>query len=154
MLDEGGLLAEGVLGAGTDGVAHLDGDGGIPQLLLIQGGDVDAPGDEGAGLLLNDVQGTGDAVEDIAQQAGAQLDGHGRAGGGDGLTGGQTGGVLVDLHGGHAAAHAYDLANQTLITHVHHIHHGQTLAADDGDNRAVDALDNILAHSIILTTNR
>ena len=98
--------------------------------------------------------GSSDRTVELAQQAGAQFDGHGCAGGGDGLTGGQTGGVLVDLHGGHTAAHAYDLANQTLITHVHHVHHGQSLAADDGDNRAVDALDNILAHSIILTTNR
>ena len=115
----------------------------VPFLLQVQRGNVHAPAQERPGLFLDDLQGAGDAVEDMAQQAGTQQDGHGSALARHALAGAQPAGVLVDLHGGSAAVHAHHLADEGFVSHVDHIHHGKAAAAGDGDDRAVDPVDHI-----------
>lgn len=119
-------------------------EGDIPRLLLVQGGDVQPTADEGAALRLNDLEGAGNAVEDVGQHAGAQGDGHGGPLAHHRLAGLEAGRVLVDLDGGGRAVHTDHLADQALLAHADHIHHGQALAAGHLDDRAVDAVDGIV----------
>ena len=147
MEDGGGLLALGVEGAGLDRVALFHSDLHVPFLGEVQGGDVDPSAQEGAGDGLQALQGAGNAVEDVAQQAGAQHQGHGGPGGGDRLAGGQSGGVLIHLHGGHIPFHAHHFTDELLVAGKHHVHHGQAFAAYHLYHRAVDTVNAIFTHS-------
>ena len=142
--DEGGLRTLGIERAGGENVPLLDRDGHIPFLLQVQGGEVEAPADEGAALLLDDPEGAGDAVKDIGEQARPQENGHGLALGDHGLPGGEAGGVLVDLDGGQVGLDPHHLADEALVPHSYHVHHGQAPAPLDGDHRAVDAVNSVI----------
>ena len=140
------LPAVGVENAGLDLVAllHVHRDG--PQLLQIQGGQINPPPQKGPGDFLQSLQRPTDAVEDVAQQSGTQPQGHGRSGGGHHLTRLQPGGVLIDLNGGHVSVHADYFTDELLTTHIDHVLHGQPPASGDLDHRAVHTINLILFH--------
>ena len=145
MQDDRGLGAGGVHLAGNDLVPHLHGHGHIPLGVGVKAGDVAAAGDEGAALLFEGGQRPLDAVVDIAQDAGAQGNAQGAAGGGHRLAGRKAAGLLVDLNGGELLIHTDDFAHQMVVADMDHFHHGKASLAFDGDHRAVDAVNEILS---------
>jgi hypothetical protein len=73
-------------------VADLDGGCELPLLLAVEGRDGDTAGDvDGLGHLGNGLEGTLDTVVDTVEQTGAELDGQGLSGTGDGVTDHDTG---------------------------------------------------------------
>ena len=122
-------------------VAYLCGCNEVPLLLVVNGGDLNAAGDGVAAALHDFFQGALNAVINIFNHAGSQLDAQGEAGGFHRNAGAKAGGFLVDLNGGCIAAHLDDLTDQTLRTYADYVIHigvRQTL----GNHQRTGNLDN------------
>ena len=147
-----GFIALGIHLTRGEGIAGLYENGHVPLLFRIQRGNMNATPDERAGGFFNAPEGTANSVENIAQQTRPQGNGHGRPLGNHRHAGNEPCGVLIDLDGGFIALHGDNLADEPLRPNADHIHHRKALAALDGDNRAVDALNVVIyfCHSCLL----
>ena len=118
-------------------VAFL-GDRGVgPFFLTGEGGDFDAAGQVvGVGLLNDFLQRALDAVVNIFDDAGAELDAQRRAGSFHLSAGAQAGGLLIDLNGGPVAGHRKDFTDQPLIAHADGVLHIRIAHAVGDDQRA------------------
>ncbi len=102
----------------------------IPFCLPGDGIYLDAAGDGIAHLLADIFQRALDAVVNLADQAGPQLHGQGRACGINFFPGADACRLFIYLNGGPVAAHFDDLADQPLGADAHHVKHigvGQAL---------------------------
>ena len=145
--DGGGLLDGADDVAAHHLVALLGGGHEVPLLLPVQGGDLDAAGDGGAGDLHDALQGALDAVVDVFDEAGTQLHGQGGAGGLHRRAGTQAGGLLVDLDGGGVAVHGEDLTDEALLAHADHVGHVGVRKSGGHHQRSGD-FDNLSAAQI------
>ena len=139
--DGGGLLDGADDVAALHLVAGLGGGLEVPVLLAVQGRDLDAAGNGGAGDLHDALQGPLDAVVDIFDQAGAQLHRQGGAGGFYRRAGAQAGGLLIDLDGGGVPVHGEDLADEALLAHADHVGHVGVRKSRGDHQRAGDFYD-------------
>ena len=111
----------------------------LPFLFPVQGGHLYAAGQVVAPRLFHDAfQRTLDTVVNIFDDTGAQLHGHGRAGGLHRRAGAQAGGLLIDLDGRGVAVHGEDLTDQALLSHPDHVGHIGVLQPGGHHQRAGD----------------
>ena len=122
--------------AAGDLVAGLGSGLKLPLFLTVQRGHLNASCDGGAGELHDLLQGALNTVVNIFQQAGAQLNGQGRAGGDYFRTGADAGGLFVDLNRGGVAVHRQNLTDQMLLAYSDHVCHVGVLHAGGNDQRA------------------
>ena len=113
--------------------AHLlaagGGRGELPDTLLVDRGRLDAAGDELAVVAGDHVQRPLDAVVDLLDESGAELDRELRAGGGHLLARADAAGLLVDLDRHAVALDADDLAEQAGVADLDHLVHDRVLQA-------------------------
>ena len=127
-------------------VTDLDGHGDSPQPVGVERGNRRASADERARLLLDRLQGTLDAVEDVVEYARSQKYVHRCARACDGVARLEACCFLIDLNRGELVGDTDHLAHEVLRTDVHHFHHLKAIGVFDGDNRAVDSVYYIIIH--------
>jgi len=146
-------------GAAADGVSGADGRHEMPLLLAVQRRDRDASADVDVGCLADDFQGSLDAVVDGADHAGPQFHGQLHAGSVDGVVGGDSGGVFVDLDHGAVGFELDQLADELLLADADEFEHlgvGDAHDLDDGPVDPPDLSNDSIAHgcSCGLSVNR
>jgi len=113
-----------------------------PVLVPGQGGDVDSLGDvDVAGGLEDVLEGTLDTVENGSHNSGAELHGKRLALTEDGVSDGQTGGILVDLDGGGVALELDDLSDELGVSDTDKLVHRCSAHAVSDDQRSGDLED-------------
>ena len=123
-------------------VSHLGDSGEVPLLLAVERGDLLAARQEvAARLLADDLQRALDAVVNILDQTGAELNRQRRAGRHDLCPRAEARGLFIHLNGGTIAAHRQNFADEVLLAHADDIRHIRFRKSRRHDQRAGDLND-------------
>ena len=127
-------------------VAHRDLHGDCPVSFGVERGYRRASADERARLLLDRLERTLDAVENVVDDARSEQDVHRRARARDRVARLEACRLLIHLDRGQPVGDADDLADKILLSDVNHFHHLKAVRVLDGDNRTVDSVYYIIVH--------
>ena len=123
-------------------VSHLGDSGEVPLLLAVERGDLLATRQEvAARLLADDLQRALDAVVNILDQTGAELNRQRRAGRHDLCPRAEARGLFIHLNSGGIAAHRQNFADEVLLAHADDIRHIRFRKSRRHDQRAGDLND-------------
>ena len=126
---------------GGEGVAGADGGGEFPGLGVVQGEDVDPAGDvDGVGEGLDGVEGTLDAVKDLAHDPGTEFEAEGGAGAVDRVPDTDPAGLFVDLDCGGVALETDDFPDEFVVSHTNEFVHGTAGHVDRNNYGTADTL--------------